>query len=274
MLAALGRRTGGGSAGLLRPRWAWAWAAPAAAAYSLQVVVPPLGDSISDGAIAAVLKKAGDPVAENEVIAQIETDKVTIDIKAPSDGTILGVVVQESETVVPGQLVCTIDDAAAKANLIGATPSPHQPAAAAAAAAADGQPAPAAAAPAPAAGGQQRVPGIRFPPRVTADGRRVSMLPAAEARAVLEAWRAGSSPGTAAAATAAAGAPPGGAAVGAAKPGAFAWPHAAAAAAASSPGAAKPSKFATSVTVLDRMPPRRELSEAELELIELGGAGP
>lgn len=80
----------------------------------LQVVVPSLGESITDGTIASVLKNAGDSVKENETIAQIETDKVTLDIKAPSDGTILGVVVQEQETVVPGQLVATLDDAAAK----------------------------------------------------------------------------------------------------------------------------------------------------------------
>lgn len=53
-------------------------------------------------------------MAENETIAQVETDKVTIDIKAPSEGTILGIVVQEQDTVVPGQLVATLDDAAAK----------------------------------------------------------------------------------------------------------------------------------------------------------------
>lgn len=53
-------------------------------------------------------------MAENETIAQVETDKVTIDIKAPSEGTILGVVVQEQDTVVPGQLVATLDDAVAK----------------------------------------------------------------------------------------------------------------------------------------------------------------
>jgi 2-oxoglutarate dehydrogenase E2 component (dihydrolipoamide succinyltransferase) len=76
--------------------------------------VPSLGESITDGTIATLLKGAGDSVKENETIAQIETDKVTIDIKAPSDGTILGVVVQEQETVVPGQLVATLDDAAAK----------------------------------------------------------------------------------------------------------------------------------------------------------------
>eukprot|EP00882_Tetradesmus_deserticola_P028619 GHRQ01031887.1.p1 GENE.GHRQ01031887.1~~GHRQ01031887.1.p1 ORF type:complete len:226 (+),score=39.42 GHRQ01031887.1:95-679(+) len=86
----------------------------ARACYSVQVVVPSLGESITDGTIAAVLKAAGDSVKENETIAQIETDKVTIDIKAPSDGVILGVVVKEQETVVPGQLVASLDDAAAQ----------------------------------------------------------------------------------------------------------------------------------------------------------------
>lgn len=85
-----------------------------AAFYSVQVVVPSLGESISDGTIATVLKAAGDSVKENETIAQIETDKVTVDIKAPSDGTILGVVVQEQDTVIPGQLVATLDDSKAK----------------------------------------------------------------------------------------------------------------------------------------------------------------
>lgn len=61
-------------------------------------------------------------MAENETIAQVETDKVTIDIKAPSEGTILGVVVQEQDTVVPGQLVATLDDAVAK---VGAAAGSH-----------------------------------------------------------------------------------------------------------------------------------------------------
>jgi 2-oxoglutarate dehydrogenase E2 component (dihydrolipoamide succinyltransferase) len=87
---------------------------PSSAWYSVQVLVPSLGESITDGTIASVLKKSGDSVVENETIAQIETDKVTIDIKAPADGTVLGIVVQEQDTVVPGQLVATLDDAAAQ----------------------------------------------------------------------------------------------------------------------------------------------------------------
>lgn len=226
--------------------------------YSVQIVVPSLGESITDGTIATLLKGAGDSVKENETIAQIETDKVTIDIKAPSDGTILGVVVQEQETVVPGQLVATLDDAAAKASLIGGTPAASQPA-------------PAAAAPAPpAAPAGHRIAGIRFPPRMTADGRRISALPAAEASAILQ----GMQPGAAAPAAAAAAAP---AAAQSSKPaaatGAFMAKPAAPAAAAGVSSAA-PGKFSSSVLQLERMPQRRELTEKEMELIELGGALP
>uniref|UniRef100_A0A383V4A1 Lipoyl-binding domain-containing protein n=1 Tax=Tetradesmus obliquus TaxID=3088 RepID=A0A383V4A1_TETOB len=226
--------------------------------YSVQIVVPSLGESITDGTIATLLKGAGDSVKENETIALIETDKVTIDIKAPSDGTILGVVVQEQETVVPGQLVATLDDAAAKASLIGGTPAASQPA-------------PAAAAPAPpAAPAGHRIAGIRFPPRMTADGRRISALPAAEASAILQAMQ----PGAAAPAAAAAAAP---AAAQSSKPaaatGAFMTKPAAPAAAAGVSSAA-PGKFSSSVLQLERMPQRRELTEKEMELIELGGALP
>ncbi|WIA32973.1 hypothetical protein OEZ86_006135 [Tetradesmus obliquus] len=226
--------------------------------YSVQIIVPSLGESITDGTIATLLKGAGDSVKENETIALIETDKVTIDIKAPSDGTILGVVVQEQETVVPGQLVATLDDAAAKASLIGGTPAASQPAPAAAA--------PAAAAAAPAS---HRTAGIRFPPRMTADGRRISALPAAEASAILQGMQPGAAaPAAAAAAPAAAPSSNPAAATGAsmAKP-------AAPAAAAAVPSAA-PGKFSSSVMQLERMPQRRELTEKEMELIELGGALP
>ena len=46
------------------------------------------GDSITEGTIAAVLKLEGDSVSEDEAIAQIETDKVTIDVRAPKTGVL------------------------------------------------------------------------------------------------------------------------------------------------------------------------------------------
>lgn len=45
-----------------------------------------MGESISEGTIAELLRKEGDAVEEDETIAQIETDKVTVDVKAPAAG--------------------------------------------------------------------------------------------------------------------------------------------------------------------------------------------
>ena len=50
------------------------------------IAVPSMGDSISEGAVASVMKAVGDEVATDETVAQIETDKVTIDVRAPSAG--------------------------------------------------------------------------------------------------------------------------------------------------------------------------------------------
>lgn len=61
---------------------------------SLNVQVPSMGDSISEGTIAAVLKQQGDAVSEDETILQIDTDKVTIDVRAPKTGKVEAVLVR------------------------------------------------------------------------------------------------------------------------------------------------------------------------------------
>ena len=87
----------------------------AAAAATVNVEVPSMGDSITEGAIAAVLKSAGESVDADEVICQIETDKVTIDVKAPAAGVVKEVLVAEEDTVVVGQCVATVEEGAAAA---------------------------------------------------------------------------------------------------------------------------------------------------------------
>jgi 2-oxoglutarate dehydrogenase E2 component (dihydrolipoamide succinyltransferase) len=47
-----------------------------------------MGESITEGTISAILKKAGEKVEEDEPIMQIETDKVTIDVRAPQAGVL------------------------------------------------------------------------------------------------------------------------------------------------------------------------------------------
>ncbi len=65
-------------------------------ALQVDVEIQSMGESISEGTIAEILKAEGDTVAEDETIAQIETDKVTIDVKAPSAGTLTELRVRKS----------------------------------------------------------------------------------------------------------------------------------------------------------------------------------
>ncbi|KAG4203898.1 hypothetical protein ERO13_A04G013700v2 [Gossypium hirsutum] len=78
----------------------------------VDAVVPFMGESISDGTLATFLKKPGDRVKADEPIAQIETDKVTIDVVSPQDGVIQEYVAKEGETVEPGTRVAVISKSA------------------------------------------------------------------------------------------------------------------------------------------------------------------
>ncbi|MED6144641.1 hypothetical protein PIB30_017570 [Stylosanthes scabra] len=71
-------------------------------------VVPFMGESISDGTLAKFLKKPGDHVEVDEPIAQIETDKVTIDVNSPEAGIIQELVAKEGDVVQPGVKIAVI----------------------------------------------------------------------------------------------------------------------------------------------------------------------
>ncbi|CAN1242977.1 Dihydrolipoyllysine-residue succinyltransferase component of 2-oxoglutarate dehydrogenase complex 2, mitochondrial [Linum perenne] len=73
-----------------------------------EAVVPFMGESITDGTLATFLKKPGDRVEVDEPIAQIETDKVTIDVASPEAGVIKEFVAKEGDTVEPGTKVAII----------------------------------------------------------------------------------------------------------------------------------------------------------------------
>ncbi|PHT52629.1 Dihydrolipoyllysine-residue succinyltransferase component [Capsicum baccatum] len=74
----------------------------------VDAVVPYMGESISDGTLAKLLKNPGDKVEVDEPIAQIETDKVTIDVTSPEAGVIQKFVAKEGDTVEPGYKVAII----------------------------------------------------------------------------------------------------------------------------------------------------------------------
>jgi 2-oxoglutarate dehydrogenase E2 component (dihydrolipoamide succinyltransferase) len=107
-----------------------------------EIRVPTLGESVTEATIGRWFKKAGDAVAVDEPLVELETDKVTIEVPAPSAGTLAEITAKDGETVAVGGLLGQILEGAA-----GATAKP----AAAPAKAAPPSPPPAAAAPAPAA---------------------------------------------------------------------------------------------------------------------------
>ncbi|KAL4308269.1 hypothetical protein GQ457_01G049810 [Hibiscus cannabinus] len=78
----------------------------------VDAVVPFMGESISDGTLATFLKKPGDLVAADEPIAQIETDKVTIDVVSPQAGVLQEYVAKEGDTVEPGTKIAIISKSA------------------------------------------------------------------------------------------------------------------------------------------------------------------
>lgn len=103
-----------------------------------EIRVPTLGESVTEATIGRWFKKAGDAVAVDEPLVELETDKVTIEVPAPSAGTLSEIIAADGTTVAVGALLGQITDGAGAA----------KPAAAPARTAA--APAPAAAAPAPA----------------------------------------------------------------------------------------------------------------------------
>ncbi len=109
-----------------------------------EIRVPTLGESVTEATIGRWFKKAGEPVAVDEPLVELETDKVTIEVPAPSAGTLGEIIAKDGETVAVGALLGQINDGAAAA----------RPAAAAAPAAAK----PAAPAPAPAAAAPKAPP--------------------------------------------------------------------------------------------------------------------
>jgi 2-oxoglutarate dehydrogenase E2 component (dihydrolipoamide succinyltransferase) len=135
---------------------------------AVELTVPALGESITEAVVGKWHKKVGDPVAVDEPVVVLETDKVTIDVPAPAAGTIAAIAHAEGDTVKIGDVLGSIAG--------GATATAAAPAArpAAPAAAAPAAPAPAAP-PRPA-----QVPAAQAAPSADAN-RQAPMTPVARA---------------------------------------------------------------------------------------------
>jgi len=79
--------------------------APAAGGATTDIVVPVMGESVAEGTLSTFLKKPGEAVKKDETIAEIETDKVALEVPAPADGVIAEWTVAEGTSVTPGSVI-------------------------------------------------------------------------------------------------------------------------------------------------------------------------
>jgi 2-oxoglutarate dehydrogenase E2 component (dihydrolipoamide succinyltransferase) len=110
------------------------------------IVVPGLGESVTEATVAKWMKKVGDPVKADEALAELETDKVTQELYAPAAGTLGEITAPEGSVVAIGAVIGQITDGAVAA----AAPAKPAPAAA-----------PKPAAPAPAAAKAEAAPAAK-----------------------------------------------------------------------------------------------------------------
>ncbi|MBH2415685.1 2-oxoglutarate dehydrogenase complex dihydrolipoyllysine-residue succinyltransferase [Neisseria meningitidis] len=98
----------------------------------IDVKVPMLSESVSEGTLLEWKKKVGEAVARDEILIDIETDKVVLEVPSPQAGVLVEIVAQDGETVVADQVLARIDTAAtAAAEAPAAAPAEATPAAAA-----------------------------------------------------------------------------------------------------------------------------------------------
>ncbi|MEU5869995.1 2-oxoglutarate dehydrogenase, E2 component, dihydrolipoamide succinyltransferase [Glycomyces sp. NPDC047369] len=100
--------------------------APAAAASGTEVLLPELGESVTEGTVTTWLKAVGDTVEVDEPLLEISTDKVDTEIPSPAAGTLLEIRVAEDETTEVGSVLAIIGsgDAAAAAPAPAPEPTP------------------------------------------------------------------------------------------------------------------------------------------------------
>jgi 2-oxoglutarate dehydrogenase E2 component (dihydrolipoamide succinyltransferase) len=87
------------------------------------ITVPNLGESITEATVSKWLKHPGEPVAADEPVAELETDKVTLEVPAPTAGTLAEILAEEGANVPVGAVLGRIADGAAG----GPPPPPPHP---------------------------------------------------------------------------------------------------------------------------------------------------
>ena len=86
--------------------------APAASGASVDVMVPTLGESVSEATVSTWFKKEGEAVAQDEILCELETDKVSVEVPAPAAGTLSKILAGEGTTVEAGGQLAVIAEGA------------------------------------------------------------------------------------------------------------------------------------------------------------------
>ncbi|MDE2355578.1 MAG: 2-oxoglutarate dehydrogenase complex dihydrolipoyllysine-residue succinyltransferase [Alphaproteobacteria bacterium] len=88
------------------------------------IMTPTLGESVSEATVARWTKKPGDAVKRDEVLVELETDKVSLEVSAPEDGVLASIDAEEGATVTAGQRLAVMSAGGAKAAAPAASPAP------------------------------------------------------------------------------------------------------------------------------------------------------
>ena len=91
---------------------------------AVEIVVPVLGESVTEATVAQWLKKPGEAVAVDEPLVELETDKVTLEVPAPANGTIAAISVDNGATVEVGAVLGMMEAGDAPAAKAEAAPAP------------------------------------------------------------------------------------------------------------------------------------------------------
>lgn len=96
---------------------------------TIEIKVPAMGESVTEATISKWFKKEGDAVKRDEPLLELETDKVTVEVPSPADGSIESIAAQAGATVTVGALLGAIAEGQAKSGAAPAKPAPKAEAA-------------------------------------------------------------------------------------------------------------------------------------------------
>ena len=83
---------------------------------SNQIIVPSLGESVTEATVSKWLKHVGEEVDSDEPLVELETDKVNIEVPSPLKGTLSSISVKEGDTVEVGALLGVVNEGKASSN--------------------------------------------------------------------------------------------------------------------------------------------------------------